>query len=380
MNSSKILFNDLKALHEDHREAFHRALDDILDSSAFIGGEAVSQFEKAFAESCGAQGAVGCSNGTDALMIALKIVGVGPGDLVVTVPNSFMATAEAITMLGAYPLFVDVQRSDANMDPSQLKRVLEKHPQADRIKAVVPVHLFGRSADMKAISAICNNKELPIVADASQAHLATCEGKGICDWADITTFSFYPGKNLGALGDAGAMVSNKPELLKALTAFINHGRGDDKHVHQTLGTNARLDAMQAMFLLEKLKKLKAVTERRQQLAKLYREGLNGKAGLVVPVDLEARPSVYHQMVIQHQKRDALITHLSQLSVATGIHYPTALHLQPALAHLGYLEGHFPIAEEMAQCQLSLPLHPGLSDDDVDKVCRYIAMFCEREGS
>lgn len=380
MNSSKILFNDLKAVNDQHREAFHRALDEVLDNSSFIGGEAVSRFEKAFAELCNTEGAVACANGTQALAIALNAVGVGPGDLVVTVPNSFMATAEAITSLGAYPLFVDVQRSDANMDPQQLKRLLDKHPQSDRIKAVVPVHLFGRSADMKAISAICKKKELPIVADGAQAHLATCEGKGICHWADITTFSFYPGKNLGALGDAGAMASDNKELLTAMSAFVNHGRGEDKYLHHSLGTNARMDSLQAMFLMEKMTNLKALTAHFQELSKHYRQNLMGKVGLVVPVDLEARPSVYHQMVVQHARRDQLIQHLNQLSVLTGIHYPTPLHLQPALSHLGYCEGQFPITEEFAKNQVSLPLHWAMTTEDVEKVSRYIGMFCERESA
>jgi dTDP-4-amino-4,6-dideoxygalactose transaminase len=368
-----IPFNDLKALHHSHREAFHHSLDALLDQSDFIGGKVIQDFEAAFARACEVEAAVAVANGTEALFVALKVFKIGPGDLVVTVPNSFMATAEAISLCGAEPLFVDVNENDFCMDVDQLKTALSHHPQRQRIKAVVPVHLLGRSAPMREISALCKTHGLPLIADAAQAHLAQCEGRGIATWADLTTFSFYPGKNLGALGDAGAVVGNDVELCAKVRRFANHGRSQ-KYLHESIGTNARCDTLQAYFLLEKLPSLAAQTQARQRLAKLYAQKLSGIPGCTVLRDEPERPSVFHLLVIRHKHRDALQAHLKKMGIESGVHYPVPLHLQPAYGDLGHQPGDFPVCERLALEQLSLPLFPSMEESQVLEVCAAIGSF------
>ena len=373
--AGKIPFNDLFALHQAHRAAFHRSLDALLDQSDFIGGRAIADFEQAFAQACGVKHAVGLANGTDALTISLKVCGVGPSDLVVTVPNSFMATAEAISLCGAEPLFVDVNEEDFNLDVAKLDDTLRHHPQRHRIKTVVPVHLFGRSARLEEIAGLCKHFGLPLIADGAQAHLATCNGRPIAQWADLTTFSFYPGKNLGALGDAGAVVGQNPELIEKIRCFSNHGR-TEKYLHESVGTNARLDTLQAYFLLEKLPALPEHTRQRQTLAQLYDQHLRGIKGLCVPKHWAARPSVGHLYVVCHERRDELQSHLKKCGIETGVHYPIPLHLQPAYAGVGYKAGDFPICEKLAKTQLSLPIFPSLTVEQLKLVCGAIEEFCQ----
>ena len=374
-NNATIPFNDLLALHQVHREAFHRQLDALLDQSDFIGGKAIGDFERAFAKACGADHCVGVANGTEAIFVALKVFGIGPGDLVITVPNSFMATAEAISLCGAEPLFADVNEADFGLDVDVLENILLHHPQKQRIKAVMPVHLYGRSARLDRISALCKTQQLPLIADAAQAHLATCHGLPIAQWADLTTFSFYPGKNLGALGDAGAIVGQSPEVMAKVRRFANHGRSE-KYLHESIGTNARLDTLQAYFLLEKLPLLQAQTLKRQELGRRYSQELSGLKGLRVPEDFTERPSVVHLFVVCHEQRDELQSILKREGIETGIHYPIPLHLQPAYVHLGLKVGDFPVSEKLARTQLSLPLFPSMSETQLLRVCAVIRQFCK----
>lgn len=371
--NKKIPFNDLSLVHQEHRETFHDILDGILDRNDYIGGSAISDFEAEFAKACEVNHAVGLASGTDALYVALKVLGVGSGDLVVTVPNTFIATAEAISLCGAQPLFVDVNRSDFNMNPDALKVVLETHSERQSIKAIIPVHLHGRSAQMESISGIAKAHGLPVIADAAQAHLAQCSGKPIAQWADFTTFSFYPGKNLGALGDAGALVTNDPSLAEKAKEFSNHGR-QKKYEHRIVGCNARMDTLQASFLREKLKGLAELTRRRQALSLNYQERLRDVGDLSFAEPDEAHPSVVHLMVALTEQRDSLIVYLHEQNIQTGIHYPLPLHLQPAYEHLGHETGDFPVTEALAESQLSLPLFPHMSENQLGRICEAIQSF------
>ena len=373
MSFEMIPFNDLSPIHEELREIFHGILDGALDRSDFIGGSAIAEFERDFAQACGVRHAVGLASGTDALYVALKVLGIGAGDLVVTVPNSFIATAEAISLCGATPLFVDVGRADFNMDPESLKDVLETHPERENIKAIIPVHLHGRSARMEAISVLAQAHGLPIVADGAQAHLAQCGDKSVAQWADFTTFSFYPGKNLGALGDAGALVTDDETFAMKAREFANHGR-QKKYEHRIVGCNARMDTLQAAFLREKLKGLSELTRRRQALSQSYQERLQGIGDLSFAQLDPQHPSVVHLMVVLTEKRDELMAHLSKENIQTGIHYPLPLHLQPAYAHLVHGTGDFPVTEALAKTQLSLPLFPHMSEAQLQRVCASIKSF------
>jgi len=366
-------FNDLQDLHLPHREVFHRILDQHLDDASFIGGESVTSFEKAFAKYCEAPGCVGTSSGTDALFVVLKCLGVGSGDAVITAPNSFIATAEAISMCGATPVFVDIHESDLNLDPASLETTLNTHPLRDRLKVILPVHLHGRPAKMDAIATLARSRGLEVVADGAQAHGARFKDRPISTWAKATTYSFYPGKNLGALGDAGAIVSHDERLLERMKAYSNHGR-EDKYLHREIGCNARLDALQASFLEFKLSNLAEQTRRRQQLAKRYVEAFRSLPFIRLPQDAPGSEVVYHLFVVLSDHRDALQAHLQERGIQTGVHYPLPLHLQKAYAHLGHRVGDFPVAEAQALRTLSLPLFPHLSHEQQDRVIEAVKEF------
>lgn len=369
----KVPFNDLPSLHRESKDYFHRCLDDVLERSDFIGGAAITDFEVSFAQACGVSQAVGVASGTDALYVALKVLGIREGDHVVTAPNSFIATAEAISLCGARPLFVEVGEDDFNMDPVALESVLKEHPNRDSIKAIIPVHLHGRPAKMSRIRALADEHKKALVADGAQAHLATCEGRPVAQWADLTTYSFYPGKNLGALGDAGAVVGDDEGLCEKVRQFSNHGR-HQKYLHEVVGCNARMDTLQAMFLQEKLKSLSRHTMARQKLALEFRKRLCGVGDISFSADSPDQQSVYHLMVILSEKRDALQDHLKTKGIQTGVHYPVPLHLQPAYAHLGYKKGDFAVTERLAEQQLSLPLFPTMDEEQLDWVCNGVQSF------
>jgi dTDP-4-amino-4,6-dideoxygalactose transaminase len=370
---SFVPFNDLQDLHLPKRDEFHKILDHHLDNSAFIGGESVAQFEHDFAEFCETPGCVGTSSGTDALYVALKCMEVGVGDAVLTAPNSFIATAEAISMCGATPVFVDIQSDDLNLDPIALERVLSSHPLKEHFKVLLPVHLHGRPAQMEALSVLAQGAGLEMLADGAQAHGARVGQRSVNELARATTYSFYPGKNLGALGDAGAIVSHDNELLSKMKAFSNHGR-EDKYLHREVGCNARLDALQASFLKFKLRSLGEQTQMRQKIASKYREAFEDLPFLLLPKDPPDGGVVYHLFIVLCDERDALQNHLRGLGVQTGVHYPVPLHLQKAYAHLGYQEGDFPVAEAQAQRTLSLPLFPHMSEEQIEQVISSVRSF------
>lgn len=379
-----IPFVDLHAQHAAVRAEIDEAIAAVLDRSAFIGGDALEHFESELAHYLGVKEAVGVSNGTDALWLALVAAGVRPGDGVITTPNTFIATVEAITRAGAHPMFVDIDLDTALMSPLALQAFLEgecfqdqqgrlQHNASGRpVTAVLPVHLYGLMADLPALQALCDEYGLVLVEDACQAHGAACRVEGVWKKAgslgSAAAFSFYPGKNLGAIGDAGAVVTNDAALAAQMRVLRNHG-SDTKYVHtSSLGWNARLDAIQAAVLSVKLKKLDEWNECRRQAAAQYHRQLQG-TGLVLPVEPPDRQHVFHLYVVRTEQRDRLRQELAQMGIDTGIHYPIPLHLQKAYEWLNLPPGSYPAAEKSAQTIVSLPMHPYLTPDQVAQVCQ-----------
>lgn len=359
----QVKFNDLHQHHANHRQDFHSFLDQLLDSSAYIGGSALSDFESAFAQYCQSKYAIGVGNGTDALYLALRAIGINKGDYVITVPNTFIATTEAITSAGAKILFVDIDPIERNMDLGQLERLLQDHPHRNKIKCIVPVHLYGQPADMIGLKNIATNYQIPIIADAAQAHGAKIDNQSVTQFADISTFSFYPGKNLGALGDGGAIVTDSEVYADYISRCSNHGR-DKKYTHLFEGVNSRLDALQALFLNKKLSVLDEKTQLRQKYAKQYNTLLDGVNNITLPAWINNRLSVFHLYVIEVENRESVASKLNEVGIQTGIHYPISLHLQPAYKYLDLQEGSFPNAESSAKKILTLPLYPEMHEEDV----------------
>lgn len=378
----EIHFVDLRAQHEEVRNEIESAVSAIIDNSAFIGGRYVSEFEEAFATYVGTRQAVGVANGTDALWLGLVAVGVGKGDAVITVPNTFIATVEAITRTGAEPVFVDVDPHTFNLNPQLLRSFLEEQCRREddgrvihqasgrRIAAIVPVHLYGMVAEMNLIGAIADEYELAVVEDACQAHGASYEVDG--HWKRAGTFgraaafSFYPGKNLGAMGDAGAVVTDDPEAAQFMRWLRDHG-SSEKYLHPLAnGWNSRLDALQAAVLTIKLRRLDDWNQQRQEAANNYRRVLGD-----LPLDLPFEPAnvehVYHLFVVRVRQRDLFRQQLHARGIATGIHYPIPLHRQKAYAYLGLEPGTFPVSEVNARTILSLPMHPHLSAQQIERV-------------
>lgn len=358
----KVPFLDLKAQYNVIRGEINTAIQEVLESSAFAGGPFVAKFEEQFAAYCGAKYAVGVGNGTDALWLVMLAHGIGPGDEVITVPNTFIATAEAVSICGAKPVFVDVDAQTYTMDPVRLKQAI-----TPRTKAIIPVHLFGQTADMEPILEIAQQHGLPVIEDACQAHGASYKGRMAGTMGVAGCFSFYPGKNLGAYGEAGAVVTNDQELAAKIKILREHGQ-PKKYVHSVIGWNARMDGIQGAILSVKLKYLSAANEARRANARLYNELLAGEHLVVMPAEATYAKHVYHLYVIQTRRRDELIQLLGVEGIACGIHYPIPLHLQEAYASLGLSKMAFPVAEKSAQQFVSLPMFPELTREQITCVC------------
>lgn len=360
----KVPFLDLKAQYEPIRGEIADAIQQVLDKTAFAGGLFVGQFEKEFASFCGMQFAAGVGSGTDALWLALLALGVGPGDEVITVPDTFIATAEAISYCGAKPIFVDVEQVTYNMDPAKLEAAITK-----KTKAVIPVHLFGQMADMDPILAIARKHKLFVIEDASQAHGAEYNGKKAGSMGDVGCFSFYPGKNLGAYGEAGAVVTNNPEFDKKVRILRDHGQEQEKkYYHGRIGWNARMDGMQGAVLSVKLKRLPAWNEARRKNAAIYDSLLKEIKGCAIPQKAAYAKHAYHIYAIRVKDRDAVISTLAAKDIHCGIHYPIPLHLQEAYKSLGYRHGSFPVAEHAASEFVSLPMYAELTREQIIRVC------------
>ncbi|MEO3744520.1 DegT/DnrJ/EryC1/StrS family aminotransferase [Plantactinospora sp. B5E13] len=366
---------DLAASYARHRDAIDAAVRAVVEDTRFILGREVGEFESAFAAFCGTRHAVGVSSGTAAIHLSLAALGIGPGDEVAVPAHTFVATAEPVTWLGARPRFVEVDAETGGMDPDALKSVI------DRVRAVVPVHLYGLPVDLSAIGALATAAGVPLVEDAAQAHGAefvhddgTVVRAGA--YGRIGCFSFYPGKNLGAFGDAGAITTSDPALADKIRRLSDHGR-TTKYEHLVVGYAARLDTLQAAVLGVKLATLRANNQRRRELAAVYRSRLDGVGDLVLPAEPPNRRGVHHLFVVRTAHRDTLLSHLHAAGIGAGVHYPVPLHLQPAYASLGYRPGDLPVTEAWARECLSLPLYPELTDEQLDTVVAEVRTYFDR---
>ena len=389
----QVPFLDLKAQYKQIQSEVVSVVTEAMSSGMFIGGPHVSGFEEEFAYFCDSKYCIGVGSGTDALRFALMAAGVGPGDAVITVPNTFIATTEAISQVGATPVFVDIEPQTYNMDPQKLEQLLnEKYPQQNKLKkrntpsklcnpstnrprAIIPVHLYGQSADMDPITDIARQYDLVVIEDACQAHGASYKNRKTGSLSTAGCFSFYPGKNLGAFGEAGAVVTQDEEMAQKIRKIRDHGQAQ-KYFHDIEGYNGRLDAIQAAVLRIKLRRLQSWNQSRWKNAALYNGLLQNIPGITIPVESEYAISVYHLYVILADNRDGLQKFLSEKGIATGLHYPLPLHLQKAYAHLGHKKGDFPVAEDTAERLLSLPMYPELTEEQVEYVCTSIKEFTE----
>ena len=380
-----IPFVDLAAQHREVRDEIDVVIGEIIDNSSFIGGPHVETFESQFAEYCGAQYSVACGSGTDALKLALMAAGVGRGEEVITVPHTFIATVEAITSVGAHPVFVDIEAASYQMSPPRLAEFLEEECEAGRdghlvnnhsdrpVVGVLPVHLYGLPADMEPILALAAEFDLKVIEDAAQAHGASYnldgKEKRTGTLGRVGAFSFYPGKNLGALGDGGAVVTDEPEMDRWMRIWREHGQSEKYLYVSPDGWNRRLDALQCAVLSVKLKRLDAWNERRRQAARWYRQRLQEDDRIVLPIEPSGRKHVYHLYVVRLPNRSQVREELSKRGIEVGLHYPSSLHLQKAYQHLGYEPGAFPESEAAAESILSLPMFPHITEEQVDHVCR-----------
>lgn len=357
----EVPFLNLKAHHAHLRGEFAAAIEEVIDASAFAGGPFVTRFEEEFARFCEVDHAVGVASGTDALWLALLAHGIGPGDEVITVPMTFIATTEAISRTGATPVFVDIDESTYNLDPVGLKRAL-----TSRTKAIVPVHLFGQVADMEKILSFASSHGLVVIEDAAQAHGATYQGRRAGSLGAAGCFSFYPGKNLGAFGEAGAVTTRDAELASQMRMFRDHGQSR-KYQHSVVGWNCRMDGIQAAVLSVKLRELDRNNARRREIAARYSEAFTGVPDLITPFCDPKGIPVHHLYVVRVPDRDALMRSLAEKGIGTAIHYPIPVHLQGAYAPLGLGPGSFPISERCAEQFVSLPMYPELTPSHINAV-------------
>src|SRR3990172_2866954 len=397
-NTAHVPFMDLVTPHARLAEDLSKVFEEVLRTGMFVGGPMVEGFERDFARFCGTRHCVGVASGTDALRFALIASGVRKGHTVLTVPNTFIATTEAITQAGAAPDFVDIDEQTYNMDSEKLLRYLEKHCRVDArtgravnkktgrpVTAVIPVHLYGQTADMDSILDISQRYNLTVIEDACQAHGAEYFSAKGGRWrragsmGRIAAFSFYPGKNLGALGEGGGVTTDDDEIAVKIRMLRDHGQSQ-KYVHEFEGYNSRLDALQAGLLGVKLKHLPQWNAKRRENALRYNELLSDIEGVIVPYEPGYSRGVYHLYVVVVTERDALREYLTTNGLSTGLHYPVPLHLQKAYSRLGYKNGAFPVAEKTAKGLLSLPMYPELTEDQQEKVAEKLSEFMTSKES
>ncbi len=364
----KVPFTDLKLLHKPIKDELLHEIENIIDNASFILGEGVSNFERNFAGVCGAKHCVGVSSGTDANHMALWALGIGPGDEVIVPANTFVATAWGVTLCGATPVFADCEADSCNIDPIDVSRKI-----TSRTKAVVAVHLYGQPAQMEELEAVCSSSGLKLIEDAAQAHLAEFKGRPAGSLSVVASFSFYPGKNLGALGEGGALTTSDDDLAARLRMLRDHG-SDKKYYHKHFGHNYRMENIQGTALLVKLRYLEEWTNQRRSAAKYYYNNLEGIEQLTLPHEMHYAKHVYHLFVIRCRERDKLMNFLSENGISTGLHYPVPLHLQECFSHLGYKRGNFPVTEDLADTCLSLPIYPGITEDQLAYICDKIKHF------
>jgi dTDP-4-amino-4,6-dideoxygalactose transaminase len=361
----QVPFLNLRAPHDLLRSEINAAIQEVIDSNAFAGGPFVAKFEEDFAKFCDTKYSIGVGNGTDALWFILLALGVGQGDEVITTPSTFMATAEAISFCGAKPVFVDIDETTYNLDPALIEKAITK-----KTKAIMPVHLFGQCADMDPILEVANKHGLPVVEDACQAHGAEYKGRKAGSLGVAAAFSFYPGKNLGAMGEAGGITTNDAKLRDTMMTLRDHGQAKKYH-HSMIGWNGRMDGIQGAVLRIKLKHLAQGNEQRRKNAERYHELLGHTAGLVLPKAGKNQKHVYHVYAVRVKDRDAKLKRLGERGINCGIHYPIPVHLQEAYRFLGYGRGSFPVAERCAEEFLSLPMFPELTEEQIQAVVKEV---------
>ena len=352
----KIPFVDLKAQYESIKPEVDGAIAKVISDTAFIKGSFVSEFEEAYREKYSVKHCIGVGNGTDAIYIALRMMGIGEGDEVITTASSWISTSEAISQTGARPVFVDIDPDYYTLDPSLVEDKI-----TPRTRAIIPVHLYGQIADMETLMGIAGKHKLLVLEDCAQAHLAEQGGKLAGTFGEVATFSFFPGKNLGAYGDAGAVITNDDELARKIRMFANHG-AMVKHTHEFEGVNSRLDGMQAAILSAKLPHLDQWTGLRIKLAARYSEMLATVKEVHCPPTRPDSKHVFHVYNIRCERRDQLRAHLEKAGVSVAIHYPTALPNMPAYKYLGHKESDFPVASSYSPQILSLPIYPEMGED------------------
>ncbi|MDH3743477.1 MAG: DegT/DnrJ/EryC1/StrS family aminotransferase [Acidobacteriota bacterium] len=372
MDKNRIPAFELRGAVDAVRAEVEEGWRSLLDQTAFVGGHEVSRFEDAFSDYLGAPACAGVANGTDALVLSLKALGVGPGDEVIVPAFSFAASATTVAWLGGRPVFADVEPHTLNLDPRDLgNRVTE------RTVGVIGVHLYGRPFD-QAVRAFCDRKGLWLIEDAAQAHGASLASRRVGAVGELATWSFYPTKNLGCFGDGGAVTGCSAELVETVRRLRNHGQ-QGRYRHVELGTNSRLDALQAAVLNRRLPRLEGANERRRQIAASYSEALGPIAGLTLLADPPGSIPVYHQMTILTERRDELASYLETRGVGTSIHYPEPLHHQPALEAFAPGDDELPVSIRAARQVLCLPMFPELTDDQVAIVCSRISDFFASSG-
>ena len=352
-----------KELNKQLKDAFER----VFSSSWYIDGNEDAAFEKAFAEYCGVEHCIGCGNGLDALMLSLKALGIGEGDEVIVPSNTYIATALAVSYTGARPVFVEPKIETFNIAPDKIEEAI-----TDKTKAIIPVHLYGQACNMDKITDIAGRYSLYVIEDCAQAHGAEYKGRKVGSFGNAAGFSFYPGKNLGALGDAGAVVTNDKELADKIRALGNYG-SDHKYHHIYKGSNSRLDELQAAFLSAKLPRMDKFNEERRRIADRYLRGINNDK-IILPVVMDDMVPVWHIFAIRCSDRDLLEKHLNDNGIGTNKHYPIPIHLQQCYRDLGFKEGDLPIAEEISKTELSIPMYYGMTDEEIQYVIDTINRF------
>jgi len=368
-----IPFLDLKAQYQTIREQVLSSIEQVLESSEFILGPNVSVFEQEVAKYLGVKHAIGVGNGTDALVLILDALGIGPGDEVITTPYTFFATAECVSRLGAKPVFVDINPITLTIDPEKLEQAI-----TSRTKAVIPVHIFGRAADMPRIVDIASRHHLFVVEDACQSMGGEIQGKKLGTYGNAGALSFFPTKNLGAYGDGGLVVTDDDKLAERVRMLRAHG-SKVKYHNELIGYNSRLDEMQAAVLRVKLRHLNEWNSKRRQIALEYNKRLKDLP-LQLPYPGEKGEHVFHLYTILTDNREELRVYLKSRGVETGVYYPTPLHLQPAYADLGYRKGDFPVSESACERNLSLPMYPELTNEQIHYVAQAVRVFFEERGA
>lgn len=371
MNSKVIPLVDLKKQYQTLQLEIQDAMNQVIEQTAFVRGPFVSKFEKEYADLMGVKHCIGVANGTDALFVTLKMMGIGPGDEVITTASSWISTSETISLTGATPIFVDIDATTYTIDPGLIERSITK-----RTKAILPVHLYGQMADIDTIRQICDRHTLLLVEDCAQAHLAIRDGIVAGNAGDAATFSFYPGKNLGAFGDAGCVITNNDDLANKVRRYANHG-AIVKHHHDVEGINSRLDGLQAAILSVKLPHLRDWTRRRRDVAATYDTLLDDIPNITTPTKVTNSQHAYHLYVIRCDRRDELREHLATNHISTGIHYPKPLPHLDAYAHISPQQKRVPVAEQASQEILSIPMYPEMTPSQISCVADSIRDFYTR---